>query len=116
METENQRRLSGAAQNQASVIARGGWKASYGSPLPVEGEIFFLTFPFIEQALSPPIQIAWPCCLDDWGLTIPKVFTSGRCFMKVTIPRLLVLSAVIGFTVTPQLVRSQTPDRAVQSA
>src|SRR5262245_13450538 len=30
----------------------GGWKSSYYSPLPVEGEIFFLTFPFIDQALS----------------------------------------------------------------
>ena len=49
---ENQRRLSGAAQNQASAIAHGGWKSSYSSPLPVEGEIFFLTFPFIDQAIS----------------------------------------------------------------
>jgi hypothetical protein len=30
----------------------GGWKSSYYSPLPVEGEIFFLTFPFIEPAIS----------------------------------------------------------------
>jgi hypothetical protein len=26
----------------------GGWKSSYYSPLPVEGEIFLLTFPFID--------------------------------------------------------------------
>jgi hypothetical protein len=29
-----------------------GWKSSYCSPLPVEGEIFFLAFPFIDQALT----------------------------------------------------------------
>jgi hypothetical protein len=28
-----------------------GWKSSNFSPLPVEGEIFCLTFPFIEQAI-----------------------------------------------------------------
>jgi hypothetical protein len=26
-----------------------GWKSSNFSPLPVEGEIFCLTFPFIER-------------------------------------------------------------------
>jgi hypothetical protein len=52
MEKENQRRWSGADQNQASVIARRGWKSSNGSSLPVEGEIFSLTFPFIEQAFT----------------------------------------------------------------
>ena len=30
----------------------GGWKSSYSSLLPVEGEIFFLTFPFIDQAFT----------------------------------------------------------------
>jgi hypothetical protein len=29
-----------------------GWRSSYRSTLPVEGEIFFLTFPFIEQAIA----------------------------------------------------------------
>jgi hypothetical protein len=52
MEKENQRRFSELAQNQASVIASWGWKSSRCSPLPVEGETFFLTFPFIEQAIS----------------------------------------------------------------
>ena len=52
MERENQRRFSELAQNQASVIASWGWKSSHCSPLPVEGETFFLTFPFIEQALT----------------------------------------------------------------
>src|SRR5215472_9696807 len=52
MEKENQRRWSGAAQNQASVIARRGWKSSNCSSLPVGGEIFSLTFPFIEQAIA----------------------------------------------------------------
>jgi hypothetical protein len=44
--------LSGAAQNQACVIAHWGWKSSYRSLLPVEGEIFLLTFPFIDQAFT----------------------------------------------------------------
>ena len=52
MEKENQRRFSELAQNQASVIASWGWKSSHCSPLPVEGETFFLTFPFIEQAIA----------------------------------------------------------------
>jgi hypothetical protein len=29
-----------------------GWKSSNYSPLPVEGGMFFLTFPFIDQAIS----------------------------------------------------------------
>ena len=41
-----------AAQYQASAIAHRGWKSSYSSPLPVWGEVFFLTFPFIDQALA----------------------------------------------------------------
>src|SRR5262249_7575390 len=53
MEKENQRSWFRTHQNQASFIASRGWKSSYCSPLPVEGEIFFLTFPFIEQAISP---------------------------------------------------------------
>jgi len=43
-------RVVRAVPNQASVIAHRGWKSSYSSPLPVEGGIFFLTFPFIDQA------------------------------------------------------------------
>src|SRR5437016_7237914 len=39
----------GAPQNQASFIVDRGWKSSNSSPLPVEGEVFFLTFPFIDQ-------------------------------------------------------------------
>ena len=31
---------------------RRGWKSSNSSPLPAEGEIFSLTFPFIEQAFA----------------------------------------------------------------
>jgi hypothetical protein len=38
---------------EASVFHRsGGWKSSNLSPLPVEGEIFSLTFPFIDQAIT----------------------------------------------------------------
>src|SRR5438552_4268716 len=42
----------GAPQNQASFIVDRGWKSSNSSPLPVEGEVFFLTFPFIDQAFA----------------------------------------------------------------
>src|SRR5881628_1099947 len=42
----------GAPQNQASFIVDQGWKSSNSSPLPVEGEVFFLTFPFIDQAFA----------------------------------------------------------------
>ena len=46
-----------AAQYQASAIAHRGWKSSYSSPLPVWGEVFFLTFPFIDQAsLRTPVR------------------------------------------------------------
>ena|SRR5215472_2003866 len=34
----------------------GGWKSRNSTPLPVLGEIFFLTFPFIDQALTLKIQ------------------------------------------------------------
>jgi hypothetical protein len=38
----------------------GGWKSSYYSPLPVEGEVFFLTFPFIDQAMSQSCAFSLP--------------------------------------------------------
>src|SRR5437016_8751006 len=47
----------GAPQNQASFIVDRGWKSSNSSPLPVEGEVFFLTFPFIDQAFALRTQI-----------------------------------------------------------
>jgi hypothetical protein len=40
--------LLGADQKPASFMLLRGWKSSNSSLLPVEGEIFFLTFPFIE--------------------------------------------------------------------
>jgi hypothetical protein len=49
-------RSLGAAQNQASVIAHRGWKSSSSSPLPVGGEVFFLTFPFIDRDFSSIID------------------------------------------------------------
>src|SRR6516162_11308361 len=54
---EKQRRLSGQPRTKRLSSLTGGWKSSYYSPLPVEGEIFFLTFPFIEQALALKIQV-----------------------------------------------------------
>ena len=53
METENPRRLSGVHQN-AAFIASMGWKSRNSAPLSVEGQVFSLTFPFIES-----VGIAW---------------------------------------------------------
>jgi hypothetical protein len=39
-------------QKPASFIAARGWKPRKVSPLPVEGEIFSLTFPLIDQAFT----------------------------------------------------------------
>ena len=50
--TAKQPRLSGALRTRRLSSLKGGWKLSYCSPLPVEGEIFFLTSPFIEQAIA----------------------------------------------------------------
>src|SRR5580704_3563511 len=57
---EKQRRLSGAAQNQASAIAHRGLEVKAIVPLPVEGEVFFLTFPFIDQAFSQACAASSP--------------------------------------------------------
>src|SRR5438876_11278372 len=59
----------GAPQNQASFIVDRGWKSSNSSPLPVEGEVFFLTFPFIDQAISP---------LENYWCNRDLTPTSGR--------------------------------------
>src|SRR5215831_12564381 len=52
MGQENQRSCSRALQRQASFIANRGWKSSNSSPLSVGGELFPLTSPFIEQAIT----------------------------------------------------------------
>jgi len=39
-------------QKPASFIAARGWKPRKVSPLPVEGEIFSLTFPLIDHAFT----------------------------------------------------------------
>jgi hypothetical protein len=52
MEKENPPRLLRAHQKYVALIASRGWKSSNSSPLSVEGEVFSLTFPFIEQALA----------------------------------------------------------------
>jgi hypothetical protein len=53
----NQRLLGGASEASVFHACTGGWKLSNGSPLPVEGEIFFLTFPFIDQAIT--LETIW---------------------------------------------------------
>jgi hypothetical protein len=41
-----------------------GWKSSYYSRLPVVREIFFLTFPFIEQAITLIIRFLSRRCTE----------------------------------------------------
>jgi hypothetical protein len=48
--TANNDGCQGQLRTKRLSSLKGGWKLSYCSPLPVEGEIFFLTFPFIDQA------------------------------------------------------------------
>jgi hypothetical protein len=51
MENKINQALRGTAE--PSVFRRGGgWKSSNFSQLPVEGQIFSLTFPLIEQAFA----------------------------------------------------------------
>jgi hypothetical protein len=68
------------AKPSASDRADRGWKSKKVSLLPVEGEIFFLTFPFIDQAIalktpneryrditSTPVSELPPYCLPICG-------------------------------------------------
>src|SRR5215471_1682235 len=61
MGQENQRSCSRALQRQASFIANRGWKSSNSSPLSVGGELFPLTSPFIEQAITLKTPVAGFC-------------------------------------------------------
>ena len=49
---KNQRRLLGAAQNQASAIAHTGLEVKQLFSTSGRGRIFFLTSPFIDQAIT----------------------------------------------------------------
>src|SRR5215469_4429403 len=54
--------VRGRSEPSVCHRSQGGWKSSYCSPLPVEGEIFFLTFPFIDQAITLVtfrLQVKW---------------------------------------------------------
>ena len=53
-----------------------GWKSSYHAPLPVEGEIFFLTFPFIDQALTLKMPVTELRAAQSWGCSLPGLTTS----------------------------------------
>jgi len=44
--------VRGRSEPSVCHRSQGGWKSSYCCPLPVEGEIFFLTFPFIGRDSS----------------------------------------------------------------
>ena len=56
MQRRSKNKISEGCQGQLRTkrpsSLTGGWKSSYRSPLPVGGEVFFLTFPFIDQALT----------------------------------------------------------------
>jgi len=58
------------AQHQTCVFyGEGGWKPRKCFPAPVEGEIFSLTFPFIEQALEALIDCLPGTPEEDVGAT-----------------------------------------------
>jgi hypothetical protein len=63
---ETQRRLfRGQLRTKRLPLLTQGWKSSYRSPLPVDGEIFFLTFPFIDQAftlVTIRLRVQWRFC------------------------------------------------------
>ena len=60
MENNINQGLSGAHQKQASFMLVGGGKSSNCSPLPVKGEVFSLTFPFIDQAFAQACAVRSP--------------------------------------------------------
>src|ERR1700751_4024697 len=51
MENKIIQAVRGTSERSVFHVPR-GWKSSNCSPLPVEGEVFSLTFPFIDQAMS----------------------------------------------------------------
>jgi hypothetical protein len=48
----NPKATRGESRSRAPRIAQRGWKSRRVSLLPVEGKVFFLTFPFREQAFA----------------------------------------------------------------
>jgi hypothetical protein len=44
--------IPGARHQTSAFYGDRGWKPRKSSPPPVEGELFSLTFPFIDQALA----------------------------------------------------------------
>ena len=57
LHAENQRRLLGAAQNQASAIAHTGLEVKQLFATSGRGRIFSLTSPFIDQAVTLKFQL-----------------------------------------------------------
>src|SRR5215472_10344943 len=68
-----------------------GWKSSYSSPLPVEGEIFFLTFPFIDQAISQLCAFHSPFSAI---LSVTEIFCQVRNQASTNTERLTLPSSV----------------------
>src|ERR1700737_4529890 len=64
-----------SAKPSASDSADRGWKSRKVSPLPVEGEIFSLTFPFIDQAIAlttrrggSDLVVSWATAMYENGV------------------------------------------------
>src|SRR6266478_7696124 len=53
--------IPGAPHQTSAFYGGRGWKPRKSSPPPVEGELFSLTFPFIDQAFT---QLCAFCSLD----------------------------------------------------
>src|ERR1035437_5093779 len=56
----NPKATGGESRSRAPRLAHRGWKSRKVSPLPVEGKVFFLTFPFIEQTLAQACAVCSP--------------------------------------------------------
>src|SRR5262252_10327120 len=88
MGQENQRSCSRALQRQASFIANRGWKSSNSSPLSVGGELFPLTSPFIELAMSE-IRIFQQLSPSLIGVQSAGTFRVARWFLATDGRRVL---------------------------
>src|ERR1035437_6691513 len=76
----NPKATGGESRSRAPRIAHRGWKSREVSPLPVEGKVFFLTFPFIEQALS--LIENWPIRVNECN----RDLSSTICLERLTKP------------------------------
>jgi hypothetical protein len=64
-----------------SSLIGAGSQDTVGSPLPVEGKIFFLTFPFIEQAMSQACAFSSPFRLSMGEVQPQFILRMERAFL-----------------------------------